>query len=1215
MASPCIYTIKGEQKTFEEYISMLNDMDDAEIDALIEKGSKKVESEKKESKFNMRQRLGIPINEAIQNLADKDRLVYDVSTNKELLSEANERIEKNIDEAYEFATQEDPKASELTKMFAVSGGLIPIMEEAIKNADSEDAKAFWMDKLDNLRKATQKQATIGGQAIQALSTVGNIMPLRDAIVISVEAQRNAFIQKGIQDAKFEESVRKGAKEEAERIADNIVKNDSKVAELEAKIIELEAKIAGKKKAKREAAARQAIEKIDSLIKNMAFSDATGLVVIINQGLELIKASIKAKKKIADAIDEAVVYINAKSKGVKWDEDGFRKRVNESLADERQTLDEAYEEKQATLEAKKQLKQSIRKGLISGDFSDLKTLLSSKNMEESAINTYVEKLQKKHETEVVQAVSKRIQKNLGLSEPTGKQEMSVARKVAMEEKLTDAEKEALFKKKNKLEDITKEQQEKLKQLYDEVERVSQDPDLKMEALDKLRHEAQKLVPKSKIKSWLNYFDSVIYYPNILSSPATSAVNILDATWNTIGLGMLLRKGGIEAFKDQFKGLKRGFDIAKIGLNEGFLNEGMLNNGDPNNMELIKRTAEDYSKEGDKIAKYYSKWVGRAMAMPNILGNATKYSALSFIVQRDLKSQGYKGRELVDKKNEILFGTETKRDAYEKKAQELVYGKQGRTGDDVVKEAKVRRTISNLILSDMQKQMKTEEGKEALDIAKNIQEIATYQRPADGFVSLLPKLEKGLSHVKIGKVNAGEALQFLLRKVGGFEFLNTSANIANTAMNFTPYGYARANNIGVATFLNKIGVPEEMTEIISHPDYKDAKNYEQKARILQKANLGTALITLGIAMVIKSASDDEDDPQNKNRFITGSLKPSSFIDGKAKYVHEKEANKSIPAHSVKLPDGTWWNYSGTILKAPLSILGNMSDYLYSIKHKDLTKQDYLDAILWGSVQSLKSVTIDGTPLGRQLEANRPQKSVDTENFKSQMAEWATHRTANLAGILVPNLIKSIGKQIDPTNYTPKDFSSIVAKQMGILNWYSALGGNSNIGYAVDLLGNKVTSKSGDKYFNSQVLKPTEEDKKLYDLLLEVYKEPSDYPSLLKPDIPVSVKLMEETEYDRKVKSIASKYERGEITKDGMQNRLDALEKERNKVDDIVNDPKMYSEALEYCGSLFKKGLQEEYDNIMSMKNNKSQKDLVNKILSSAKNQTKLKYAQSENTIGNE
>jgi len=1312
-------------------------------DSDTEKGTRKVEErdEYKESKFNIRQRLGIAVNDALAKLADKDRLMYKVLQNSILLEEADAEIAKDIDAAFESVVADDNKVSQLAGVFAKAGRLINIFEEAIKNTDDQQAKEFLIEKLNQIRVATQKKATLGGQAVQALSTVGNILPERDMVVLGVIAQREATINKeGLKT--IESEAGKDVDKAVSKAIDEIVSTDPKIKQLESKIAELEAKIAAGKTAKRKEAVKKAIDKLDSLINNnLAFSDATGAVAIAKQGLIVAREAIKAGGKVVDAIEKAVRFVNAKTGNKKWDEKAFRDAIENSLVDVREDLDALYDEKKSLQESKKKLKDSIRIGLKSGDFSDLKSHLADKGMLGDEIDTYVSDLKDKHEKAIIYAVSKRIDKNLGLTvkrpvekslayieansepltadeiearlkneidkvsakveklvakriekntatdeelaekkkltelkrlesqkshekadklamdifknEPLTEEEINarlnkkkkelddkieserakrikknlettkekqlrierenlerdirekktsqIAKKIANSEPLTADEKMSLLKKKNALEDLTDSEQRRLKELYDEVERVFIDPDLKIEAINNLRHEAQKLIPKTRLSSFLSYYNSNIYYPNILSGGWTSALNLKDAFFNTIDLVPQMRKGGLEAYKDQFKGLKEGLRKAKIGMAEGFVNQGLLNNAEFDKLDLGKKTSEDFAKEGSKIAKYYSKWVGRVMALPNTIGEATKFSVLSFVIQKDLESQGLKGRALIDKKNELLYGTFGKREELTPKARKLVYGTENPTKTDAISEAKVQRTVTNMILADMQNQMTTKEGQEAIEIATQIKDKVTYQQTATGILGFLPYAERKLG--TMGK--SGKAIQEFTRKFLGVEFLNTSMNVANTALDYTPYGYARANDKSVSRGLDAaIRYLTKEDFIIDEIGYSEGKSNEEKARIKEKANRGMALLGgILLTTIVKSLSDDDDE---KSRFITGSLKPIDYLNQKTKYQHEKEANLAIPAYSIKLPGIGWWNYSGTPLVGVLSIAGNVSDYLYAKKSQDLTLREYGKAIPYGAVNTLKAILIDGTPIGSQIERNKISKNTDAENTESQLGQWMAHKTADMVGGLVPNLIKSLAKDFDSTNYTPDDIAMMVAKSTGVLNMYSAFGGNPNVPYAVDLLGNKISSKSGEKYFNIQKSSVSEEDKKIYKLLLDVYKEPSNFPSYINPKMPVFANEIKEKEYKDKLDVIDKLYKRGSITKEGMENRIGALEKESAKIDDIGNDKVLYTKALETCGELFKRGLQDNYDAIKDMPNDADKRKEVDEILKEAKRLTKAQFA---------
>jgi 6-phosphogluconate dehydrogenase len=124
--------------------------------------------------------------------------------------------------------------------------------------------------------------------------------------------------------------------------------------------------------------------------------------------------------------------------------------------------------------------------------------------------------------------------------------------------------------------------------------------------------------------------------------------------------------------------------------------------------------------------------------------------------------------------------------------------------------------------------------------------------------------------------------------------------------------------------------------------------------------------------------------------------------------------------------------------------------------------------------------------------------------------------------------------------------------------------------------------------------------------VYKEPSEYPSYLSPKTPVAIDLMKKEEYDRKLNVINALYKKGSINQTQMTNRIAALEKEAHKIDDIGNNPLMYTKALEYCGKYFNSALKDRYKDIIKIKNEQEKRDLVNDILTEAKEMTTQEFS---------
>ena len=1201
---PCIYTLKdGRVLSYDEMRSYileegitLEKSEEAKTELKAETKAKEETGEKKkESKFNIRQRLGIPENEALADLANKDRLMYQVDTNKEQLKRANEFIEKNgFDNAYEFATASEgsPTLSTLVDRFAVGGRLISVLENGIKNAKNDTDKQALIEALDDLRKAIQTMATQSGQAVQALSTVGNIMPKRDAAVAMVNATR----AKAAEDAKDTDVAKTetDVKNDKANVVNSTIEDSDLVKGLQKRIEELEAQIAAKKTQTR----RETVKKVTDAIRGLKIGGAKAdpflASTVYNNALELVAISIEKGASLAEAIEKGVRYIKAKVGNKQWDEKGFRDSIENSIdEDTKKSIQELYDKKKALTEARQKTKDATRKGLETGDFGDLEDLLAEKGMKQDEIDAKVKRIKEKFDADVLVAVSKRIEKNLGFTPKTEKEKSLVA-KMAKEEPLTDAEKIELAKKKLGLEDLTEKQEAKLKELYDETERVALDIDLFNEAYDKLRHEAQKLVPRTLGEKLINYYDSIIYYPNILSSPVTLATNTIDAFLANIGFNALFRKGGLESFKDQFKGYKIGYVKGRIGIEEGFLRNSAYDERGLLKKDISYKTAEDYAKEGSKIAKYYSVWVGRAMALPNIFGEAKRFATLSNIIQGSLRKQGLKGQELIDKKNELLYGTEAMRESFKPKAIELVYGseKARNAKKTSIQEAKVIRTLNNMVLAEMQKKLESMGEPNALQAAQQLVDDATYQNTARGVLGLAPFIQKQLQNIKGGTV-----IDQFLRKIGGLEFLNTAANIINQKANYLPpVGYMRAYNKstsrGIDALTDLLWKSRFFEENIG---YNEKRSEEERLQILQKANVGMAFAVLIGAGILKGlSSDDEDD-----RIITGDLSPQDYLGNRSKYIKQKMTYKSLKPYSIKLPVIGWTNYNLTPFSSMFALMGNISDHLHYLKDYDeITEKGVANAFVFGTAKTLKSIAIDQSPLKSLVDRYKSTKNTDVDNTHNQFLDYMSVSLANTVGANVPNFIKAMAKQIDATQYTPKTFSGKIAKATGALNMASALGIEVNQGYAVDILGEKIYAKSGERNYNYQLAEPLEENKHLYDLFYKVYGDPMNYPNLLDSKTPFKVDETKREDLEKQLEEALKLYKEGKISATGLANREAKIEKNSVKITEIGNDPLIYSEAVETIGEIFREKLNEDYNEITNETVRIKQMEKINNIYKEAK-----------------
>lgn len=1108
----------------------------------------------KESKFSIRQRLGEGIHDALKELSIQDPLYYEVMSKEDAMKGYEKEVAKDIDAAIDYILEPEKTESQLKKTFGTAGVVLRLLETEYSKA-SESDKPQIKETIDSIRKRVRELGTTSGQAISLMGEIGNALPLSTRMEVMMEATIDKKARDLSKNVDIEGDITKDLPNFKAKKISEIVDSDAKIVELERKIAALEEKIASKKTEKRKEAVKKVVTKLDDLIKsNVAYSDAIGIVAVAKEGIRLVKAAVIAGDKVADAIDKGVRYINAKSNGRKWDEAKFRADMDEAFADSKATLDELYDKKQSLKQSRKALKDASRRGLETGDFADLDELLTAKGMSVEEVESYVDGLKEKLENDTLLEVYKRIEKNTGTNKKAEPRVESLARKLAKEQPLTSEEKLFLAKKKYGIKDISLEDKGAILVLSDEIARVAQDPDLRMEAIDNLRHELQKHYPRNKFEQFQNWFDGNIWYPNMLSGLSTSALNIKDALFNTLSIGYLARKGGYQAFIDQFKGLEKGKDRALIGLRQGFLNSGTMYNLDsPDKYDVRIKNAEDFAKEGNKVAKYWSRWVGRAMALPNILNNANKYSALSFMIQEDLRKQGVPEKEIQSKKDEILFGTKEMKSGFEPRAVELVYGKTKRDPSNKLLEAKVRRTVENMVLEEINNRVLDADGRSALQVASEIAERATYQNKATGIGGVISKhIQKMLGSGPVGSI---------IKKLTGVDFVNTTFNVMNASLNHTPYGYFRANDKSVSRMVDQLMLKAGMPDLIKESvGYSEARSAEEKARILQKANTATALMTVVAIASIAGIMDDDEDLFT----ITGSGTPNEPLGGDSKFVHKKEAGNVMPPYTLRIGNETF-SYLGTPFTISLSTIGNASDYLRMKKEEGLTAEEMAEAGLFGVIGSGKSLW-DNTPMRHITDKQAMQKQFDTDSPMDWLGNFAATNSESAFGNLVPNLVKQLGKMMDPTVYTPKDFAGRIAKATAILNYAGAFGKDFEKGYMVDLLGNKVTNAPGERYFESMRREPSEDDLKHYELLWDTYKVPSEYPSLISPQTKVADPKTGKTvtlKDDPYLYSLVSE-ERGRIFKqllDGSDFADMSLEERQEEIKSLLKDAT--EEALSNLG----------------------------------------------------
>lgn len=1118
-----------------------------------------------ESATSKRWRLGEGAFPKLKEITDKKRIYYEKRTRSKLKDKAYSVLNQGFDNALNTFFDGE---MDYTDRVALGGVMLENLEELAKT-DPEGVKTL----MDDVRQVIRQKGTDAAQTLNALKDVGNLMPPNEAIRImydSVKKQAEENLNKSIEKAK-EESI-----QEVDKIANEV--SDSRIKELEAKIRALEDIISSKKTQKRKEAVNKAIQKIDSLIsKKIIYSDATGLLAVTQQALNLVKISIKAGDAVVTAIEKGIRF--AKSRTKNFDAEKFKKDIEELLADDRATLDELYDKKKSLEDARKRLKESIYNGLKSGDFSETESILKEKEMSQEEINTYIEKLNKDFEDKILVEKLKKLDKNLGLTKKRAESKTidSIARKIAKDGPLTDVEKEALIKKDYDLKDA-----KDVIGLLDEAEKVKDDPNLYLEKLNEAREE----ILKYKDTNIWDLYNSVIYYPFALSNYSTTLQNIKDSLYNNMitPLTMLrkLRGQNVNPLP-----LKRKWDVAKsildnvrIILAEGAVKKSIWDS-DVEKLNIAYRNAENYAKLDNfwgKLAKR-TRYVGRIMEVPSELSQLTYYQAMSNMIYKDLDAQGVPKKEQRQKHDDLLFGTEQLFKEIEPKARQLVLGDATKKGDSI-QEAKVRRTIRNMVLSRINDQITD---KTIQDVATELADQASYRTPPKGTFGAIAKSIQNFT----GKTPIND---LLFKKTIGLDFLGTTANAINSTLNYTPYAYLRANDKSFSDLMNHIAEKFGGDKLIKETNKPLSE--EEKNNLIAKADLGTSLLTfLGAStFALAFMPEEEKDKLPFSIDVIGSTDPNSVFD-KATLTQREAKELSEKPYTVKLKSyGKPFfelNYLGTPLQSVFGFIGNTSDYIKEQVNKGVPPEDILKeltkGIAVGGLKTAKTTTWDATPLGTiQDRARYNNPSFD----EFDVYDWASQTSAGVIGkMTTPSLVRGVARLLNPTNYNSKDWAGRMMIATGAMNYAGAFGllpdGTLNIknGYAVDLLGNKIQTRSGEKFINMLQSEANPEDQEVYDLLSDTYRTPSEYPKLLNPNKRVDGIV---ADIQPKNKEEETKINIGDLVKDkinGVQkiddkkylNRklyeLSELKKDVEKSKSLKENPYLYTKASEYRGKILK------------------------------------------------
>jgi hypothetical protein len=435
------------------------------------------------------------------------------------------------------------------------------------------------------------------------------------------------------------------------------------------------------------------------------------------------------------------------------------------------------------------------------------------------------------------------------------------------------------------ELTEEQDKVLDGLLDKFDKATEGRK-KFEALEKIERYKLKVggVPTNDILM-------SIWYANILSGYGTHLRNMIANISNAAGelsaSSIRNPRDASRLFKALFSGYSKGLSEAFYIFKEG--NQPVKNvklsdylSGKPSVLEVV-----DF--KGGRFNPFnYLKYVQRLMVAADAFAfQGLKQMRANEIAALSGRTQGLKGKELDNYINEMLGQTS---EYYNKALQQAE--SEGLTGID----AKVRshEIIEQQRPDYVEYEIKNPFTGKKIKIEHNLEaEISDFA--AYGTFNHKPEGRLGLMTDYVGKatdkftIGSVKPLKFFV------PFTRIVSNVANSYLNYSPYGFVRA-------FKGKTGSDKS-------PGYYKEYNAEEKAKLYIKASMGTMA---AVSLYLMSVSDDE---ENEDFQIT------SDGTGDTRKNYELMETGWRP-YSVRVGD-KWISYKNTPFAIPFSTVGKLSD----------------------------------------------------------------------------------------------------------------------------------------------------------------------------------------------------------------------------------------------------------------------------------------------------
>src|SRR5574343_291756 len=604
------------------------------------------------------------------------------------------------------------------------------------------------------------------------------------------------------------------------------------------------------------------------------------------------------------------------------------------------------------------------------------------------------------------------------------------------------------------DMTPEQAAELRRLAKPVARLNPGSKLYNDAVINMAKYIEELYPRN---FWSDLVDTWISlaYVNMLSGISTQALNIFSTSTgivnspfrNALNLNKWARafskgikEGSLETFKAYSpiyesayipqawaQGSKVGGQLFMETMANGAVTdkyvEELVNTTGKVRINPLERNVYGKGKKfkpiiigGKDVNPYnFAKYVPRLLSAQDMIMYQTEYETQVVLLALALnREKGLRGKELDNAVNAAISSSYSDlRKAETQVRNEITLFEL--SGNKVSDRAKAIR-ISEVLAENMLKKLGA--SKEQISETKELARAATFtQGTRNGIISMLARL------VNRG-INKNRFTQLFGKPF--VPFVNIVGEVMEFSLDSTPgYGLLRAYGATPSAFidymrpkfgLERKGYGANMGQIGSRA------TDEQLSRAWQ----GTIVF---IAFASMFAGTEEDDPI----YLTG-----GYLEDEKK---RKLGNTNVaPKYSIVIKGKPFSYMNIPVINIPLALIGNYNDYLKNHKYdkEDIEKRQAL-AVLYASFNLLTMVKdmtflegvsnlIDGLQDAAKLEGNKLDQAM-----KTILAQYTA-----FFGRPLPqnnNMILQIQKFFDPTSYSKKDVSDILAYSVGLQRFNNA------------------------------------------------------------------------------------------------------------------------------------------------------------------------------------